>query len=60
MNATRVTAASETKTDRAQAALRELLAEATRKGFYGAAAIEVAVQDGVIQNIRRRIERIER
>jgi hypothetical protein len=41
-------------------ALAEVLAEALRRGFFGIAAVELTVQDGTIQNIRRRVERIER
>jgi hypothetical protein len=43
-----------------EAALAELLAEALRRGFFGTAAVEVSVQDGTIQHIRRKVERIEK
>jgi len=43
-----------------KAALGEILAEVLRRGFHGTAAIEVSVQDGTIQHIRRKVERIER
>jgi hypothetical protein len=43
-----------------EAALAELLAEALRCGFFGTAAVEVSVQDGTIQHIRRKVERIEK
>ncbi len=43
-----------------EAAMAELLAEATRRGFFGLVALELSVQDGTIQHIRRRLERIER
>ncbi len=43
-----------------EAALAELLAEATRRGFFGVVALELNVQDGTIQHIRRKLERIER
>jgi len=43
-----------------RAALEETLAEALRRGFFGTAAIELSIQDGTIQHIRRRIERIEK
>jgi hypothetical protein len=43
-----------------QAIMAELLAEALRRGFFGTAAIELNVQDGTIQHIRRCVERIER
>jgi hypothetical protein len=43
-----------------QAALAEILSEALRRGFFGTAGLEVSVQDGTIQHIRRTIERIEK
>jgi hypothetical protein len=41
-------------------AFSEILAEALRRGFFGTAAVELSVQDGTIQHIRRRVERIEK
>jgi len=43
-----------------QTALAQVLAEALKRGFFGTAAIELSVQDGTIQHVRRRIERVER
>jgi hypothetical protein len=43
-----------------QSIMAEMLAEALRRGFFGTAAVEVSVQDGTIQHIRRTVERIER
>lgn len=43
-----------------QSIMAELLAEALRHGFFGKAAVEVSVQDGTIQYIRRIVERIEK
>ena len=43
-----------------QQALSELCAEVLRRGFHGTAGLEVNVQDGTIQSIRRRVERVER
>ncbi len=43
-----------------EAAMAEMLAEATRRGFFGIVALELNVQDGTIQHIRRKLERIER
>lgn len=53
-------AANRAKVDQLQAALAELLADVLRRGFYGTAGVEVAIQDGAIQHIRRRQERIEK
>ena len=38
----------------------ELLAQAMQHGFHGIVAIELAVQDGTIQHIRHKLDRIER
>jgi len=43
-----------------QSIVAEMLAEALRHGFFGTAAIELSVQDGTIQHIRRTVERIEK
>jgi len=54
------TPANQERTNQLQAALGEILAEVLRKGFFGAAAVELSVQDGTIQHIRRKVERIEK
>ena len=41
-------------------ALETDLAEALRSGFYGTVTIEAVVQDGTIQQIRHRVERVEK
>jgi hypothetical protein len=38
----------------------ELLAATLRRGFFGTAVVEVCVQDGTIQHIRRKVEQIEK
>jgi hypothetical protein len=43
-----------------QSIMAELLAEALRRGFFGTAAVELSVQDGTIQHIRRKVEQIEK
>jgi hypothetical protein len=60
MTTVRHTPVNETKVSQVETALAELLAESLRRGFHGKAAIELAVQDGTIQHIRRIVERIER
>jgi hypothetical protein len=45
---------------RLETAMAAMFADVLRRGFHGTAGIEVGVQDGTIQNIRRRVERIER
>jgi len=41
-------------------ALQELLRLALQPGFYGTVAVEAAVQDGVIQHVRQKVDRLER
>ena len=48
------------KVTQLEAALAEMLVEILQRGFFGTAAVELSVQDGTIQNIRRRVERIEK
>jgi len=54
------TPANQTKVNRLETLLAEILAESLRRGFHGKAAIEWAVQDGTIQHIRRVVERLEK
>lgn len=49
-----------TKLEQLQTAWSETLAQVLQRGVYGTAAVEIVVQDGVIQQLRRRIERVER
>jgi hypothetical protein len=44
--------------DRVEQVLAQLLADASRRGFYGEAGITLSVQDGRIQHIRVAIERM--
>ncbi len=46
------------KIEQAETALAQLLAEASRRGFFGTAGLTVHVQDGRIQYIRAAIERM--
>jgi hypothetical protein len=48
------------KANRAAAVLSEMLGAALRRGFHGTAVLEVSIQDGTIQHIRRRLEQIEK
>lgn len=54
------TAGNAKKVAQLEAMMAELLAEALRRGFFGTASVEVSIQDGTIQHIRRTVERIER
>lgn len=48
------------KVSQVEALLAEMLLEALKRGFHGRAALELAIQDGVIQHIRRTVERLEK
>ena len=52
------TAANKNKVGQMSTAMKEILREATQRGFYGTAAIEISVSDGTIQWIKRRVERV--
>jgi hypothetical protein len=41
-------------------ALDELLALVQKRGFFGLAGLELAVHDGTIQSVRRRLEQVEK
>ncbi len=43
-----------------RSAMAEILAGVLKRGFHGTAALEMTVQDGTIQHIRRKVEQIER
>lgn len=42
----------------AEAAFDELLAESSRRGFYGTVSLSLNVQDGFIQHVRVSTERL--
>lgn len=54
------TAAQDARRRQALEAWEHVLHEVLGGGFYGTAAVEISVQDGALQLIRRRIEQIER
>jgi len=60
MTTARQSPTNATKVAQLQTAMAEILAEALRRGFFGTVAIELSVQDGTIQHIRRRMDRIEK
>ncbi len=49
---------NEKKLVQLQSMLAEILSEAFKRGFYGTVSLELTVQDGIIQRIRQRVERI--
>jgi hypothetical protein len=54
------TAGNAKKLAQLQAMMAEMLAEALKRGFFGTAGVELSIQDGTIQNIRRKVERVEK
>ena len=46
------------KIEQVESALAKLIADASRRGFYGEAGLTLSVQDGRIQHIRVAIERM--
>jgi len=54
------TPTNQKKTALLLASLEEMLAEVLRRGFHGKAAVELTIQDGTIQHVLRRVERMER
>jgi len=60
MTTLNTTPANQTKTAELEATLAEILAAVLRRGFYGSAGVELSVQDGTIQAIRRKVEQVQR
>ena len=56
MHATTQTTSKPTKLQQAEAAFAQLVAEASRRGFYGTAGVTLSVQDGTIQHVRVAME----
>jgi hypothetical protein len=55
-----MTPANQLRLQQARRAWDELLRESLRRGFFGAVTLEVSVQDGTIQNVRRKIDQVEK
>ena len=60
MKSIRTTPNNHEKVKQLEAVFAQLLIEVLRAGFHGRALIELAIQDGVIQHIRRTLERLEK
>ena len=54
------TPGNQKKLARLRLLLADVLAESLKRGFYGTAAVELSIQDGTIQHLRTKIERVER
>jgi len=58
MHATFESTAKTGKAEQATSAFAQLMADASRRGFYGTAGLTLSIQDGRIQNIRVAVERM--
>jgi len=56
----RNTSTNQGKLKRMESLLAEMLAEALQRDFHGTISLEVAIQDGTIQHLRRRVEQLEK
>jgi hypothetical protein len=56
----KTTAGNARKLQQLQRVIDNLLSQILEKGFFGTGTIELDIQDGTIQNIRVRVERVER
>jgi hypothetical protein len=54
------TPTNQRKVAQLQEAVGQLLAQVLQRGFFGSAGVELSIQNGTIQTIRRKMERIER
>lgn len=46
--------------ERAERLLQDLLGEGLRRGFHGTVSVELGIQDGTLQFVRRKSESIEK
>ena len=58
MNATLETTNKTNKVEQAEVAFAQLMADTSRRGFYGNAGLTLSIQDGRIQNIRVAVEKL--
>jgi hypothetical protein len=56
----RLTGPNEKYSGRLNAAWSEVLEVIQQRGFFGTASVEIVVADGMIQQIRRKVEAIDR
>ncbi|MGE0610440.1 MAG: hypothetical protein AB7O62_25350 [Pirellulales bacterium] len=60
MTTPEATAGSRAKLAQVERAWSDLLAQALRRGFFGSVSLELQVQDGTIQSVRRKVEKVEK
>jgi len=56
----RKTPANQQKLAQLKALLGKTFVEVLQRGFHGSAGIELVIQDGTIQSIRRKVEEVQR
>ncbi len=56
----RDTSANKSKLQRLESLMADMLSEALQRDFHGTISVEVAIQDGTIQHLRRRVEQLEK
>ena len=54
------TAGNRIKLNQVETMLSDLIAETLRRGFHGKAMLEMVVNDGTIQQLRKVVEKVER
>jgi len=58
MHANMDSTTKESKVEQAASAFAQLMADASRRGFYGTAGLTLSIQDGRIQHIRVAMEKM--
>ncbi len=56
----RTSPVNERLVERAEALWADVLSEGLRRGFHGVVSVELIIQDGTIQLVRRKAERVEK
>jgi hypothetical protein len=54
------TTTNQTMLAQAESAWQQVVRQTLRRGFHGSATVELSVQDGTIQHVRRRVEQLEK
>lgn len=56
----RTSPANQRLVERAEGLLQDVLGEGLRRGFHGTLSVELGIQDGTLQFVRRKAEQIEK
>ncbi|HEY2759927.1 MAG TPA: hypothetical protein VGI75_04270 [Pirellulales bacterium] len=57
---TNATQGNQVKISEIETAMAGMLSETLRRGFHGKAILELVIQDGTVQYIRRVVEKVEK